>query len=78
MSLPASLLHALREEAIANGAIDPCSLTFKVVEYDIDEERVLRTLFTDLSFSDAVERVGQLVAAGTQSHFYLKPTGFVV
>ena len=78
MSLSAHLLHSLRDEAISAGAIDPFSLTFKVVEYDIEQDRIIRTLFDDLSFRDAVERVGQLVAEGTQSHFYLKPTGFVV
>ena len=70
-------LDAIRDEALAAGAMDPMSLRFRVVEYNKASGEVLGVAVHDTSFKDAVEKTARLIETRLDSHFCLHPVGFV-
>jgi len=76
-SLPLPDLQALRNEAIAAGALDPMNLRFRVMEYDRVSGELLGVPVHDIGFSEAIEKTARLIQARADSHFCLDPVGFI-
>ena len=70
-------LEAIRNEALAAGALDPMSLRFRVVEYDKISGEMLGVTAHDIGFSEAIEATASLIQARADSHFCLHPVGFL-
>jgi hypothetical protein len=76
-SLPLPDMQALRNEAIAAGALDPMNLRFRVMEYDRVSGELLGVPMQDIGFYEAVEKTKRLIEARADSHFCLHPVGFI-
>jgi hypothetical protein len=76
-SLPVPDMQALRNEAIAAGALDPTNLRFRVMEYDRASGELLGVPMQDIGFYEAVEKTKRLIEARADSHFCLHPVGFI-
>jgi len=76
-SLPLPDLQALRNEAIAAGALDPMNLRFRVMEYDRVSGELLGVPVLDIGFSEAIEKTARLIQTRSDSHFCLDPVGFI-
>ncbi len=70
-------MQALRNEAIAAGALDPTNLRFRVMEYDRASGELLGVPMQDIGFYEAVEKTKRLIEARADSHFCLHPVGFI-
>ena len=70
-------MQALRNEAIASGALDPMNLRFQVMEYDKMSGELLGVPMQDIGFTEAVEKTARLIQARADSHFCLHPVGFI-
>jgi hypothetical protein len=75
--LPLPDMQALRNEAIAAGALDPMNLRFRVMEYDKMSGELLGVPVQDIGFTEAVEKTARLIEARADSHFCLHPVGFI-
>lgn len=70
-------VDALRNQALLEGALDPMSLRFRIVEYDKSSGEFLSVTCDDAGFREAVETVAGLIESRSGSHFCLQPIGFV-
>ena len=70
-------LQAVRNEAMAAGAMDPLSLRFRVVEYDKVSGEFLGVPMQDIGLSEAIEKTAHLIQKRGDSHFLVHPVGFI-
>jgi len=70
-------LQAIRNEALAAGALDPMNLRFRVEEYDKASGELLGVPVQDIGFTEAIETTAHLIQSRADSHFCLHPVGFV-
>jgi hypothetical protein len=70
-------VEELRREALSEGALDPMSLRFRVVEYDKASGELLNISCADAGFREALETAADLMRSGCDSHVCLQPVGFV-
>jgi len=70
-------LDALRDEAVAAGALDPISLRFQIVEYDKTSGDLVSVPRHDIGFREAIMTTASLIEKRRDSHFCLRPTGFI-
>ena len=70
-------LDALRNEALLAGALDPITLRFQIIEYDKSSGELLSIPCSDIGFREAVETAAGLIGARRDSHFCMRPIGFV-
>ena len=70
-------VEALRNEAMFAGALDPMSLRFQIVEYDKSSGEMLGVPCDDIGFSEAIVTTAGLIESRRDSHFCLKPVGFI-
>lgn len=75
--MPLPDLKAIREEAVSAGALDPTTLMFQVMEYDKNSGELLGVPMRDIGLGEAIERTARLIAARSDSHFFLRPVGFI-
>jgi len=69
--------ETLREQALFEGALDPMSLRFELVEYDKSTGELLSVPCADIGFCEAIETTAGLIRSRQHSHFCLRPVGFV-
>jgi hypothetical protein len=77
MELQTIDLQAIRNEALAAGALDPLSLRFRVVEYDKASGEMLGIPEQNIGLQEAIEKTAHLIQARGDSHFCLDPVGFI-
>ena len=70
-------VETCRIEALSNGAVDPMSLRFRVSEYDKSSKELLSIPCADVGFREAMETAASLIESRPDSHFCLKPVGFI-
>jgi hypothetical protein len=76
-SLPLPDLQSIRDEAVLAGALDPMSLMFQVMEYDKTSGELLGVPMRDIGLGEAIEKTARLIEIRRQSHFFLRPVGFI-
>lgn len=70
-------IETFRNQALSNGALDPMSLLFRVIEYDKSSWEMLSVPCADIGFREAMETAAGLIESRPDSHFCLEPVGFV-
>jgi hypothetical protein len=75
--LPLPDLQAIRAEAVSAGALDPTTLMFQVMEYDKISGELLGVPMRDIALGEAIEKTARLIEARSDSHFFLRPVGFI-
>jgi hypothetical protein len=70
-------IDALCNEAMFAGALNPMSLRFQIVEYDKTSGEMLGVPCDDIGFREAIETTAGLIERRRDSHFCLKPVGFI-
>jgi hypothetical protein len=70
-------MAAIRNEALAAGAVDPFSLRFRVVEYDKISGEFLGVPMQDIGLPEAIEKTARLIQTRIDSHFLVHPVGFI-
>jgi hypothetical protein len=75
--VPLPDLQAIREEAVSAGALDPATLMFQVMEYDKFSGKLLGVPMRGIALGEAIERTARLIEARSDSHFFLRPVGFI-
>jgi hypothetical protein len=75
--LPLPDLQSIREEAVQAGALDPVNLMFQVMEYDKISGELLGVPMRNLALGEAIEKTARLIEIRGDSHFFLRPVGFI-
>lgn len=70
-------LETVRNQALLEGALDPMTLRFRIVEYDKSSGALLSTPCVDVGFTEALAIAAKLIESRRDSHFCLQPVSFV-
>jgi hypothetical protein len=70
-------VEAVRNQALLDGALDPMSFRFRIVEYDKLTGELLNIPCPDAGFGEAIEMAAGLIESRRDSHFCLQPIGFL-